>query len=62
MTEIGSEATGQGLATFLCRRVVAEQLASSKWGGELSLAFPLPFQLAGGGSSSEGLNSHWLTS
>ena len=49
VTDISSKATGQGFATFLGRRVAAGQLVSSKLGGELFLAFPLPFQLAGGG-------------
>ena len=60
MMEIGSKATGWGLATFLGRRVVVGQLVFSTLGGELFLAFPLPFWLVMGGPSLDGLDSHWL--
>ena len=48
VTEISSEATSRGLATFLGRSVAVGRLALSMPGGEIFLTFPLPFQLVRG--------------
>ena len=57
MTEISSDATGQGLAAFLVGMAAVGQLESSMLGGGLACALPLPFCSAFRPSSDE-LNNH----